>query len=246
MKRFLVVLFLLIGLIVAGLALTGFLLRSPRPTGQTGPAAEALAKKMATAINLPAWDSTRLVHWSVFGHEFLWDKYRNLLQLHKGKQEILLDMTTQTGRVWEKNNELSGEKAKKELKSAWSIFCNDSFWFIAPTKVFDGGVTRSIVKDKKGVDQLMVAYASGGVTPGDAYLWILDENGRPVAWKIWAKVLPIGGLKVPWAEWKQLSTGAWVSERRGGKFGFSIKDVKSGQSFQAIGLAGDPFERLKK
>jgi hypothetical protein len=132
MKRFLVVLFLLIGFILAGLGLTGFLLQSPRPTGQTGPAAEALAKKMAEAINLPAWDSTRLIHWKIFGHEFLWDKYRNLLQLHKGKKEILLDMSTQTGRVWEKNNELTGEEAKKELKSAWSIFCNDSFWSAVP------------------------------------------------------------------------------------------------------------------
>lgn len=246
MKRIAFVLFFLLGLMIAGIALTGFLLRSPRPSGQTGPAAEALAKKMADAINLPAWDSTRLVHWKVFGHEFLWDKSRNLLQLHKGKQEILLDMNTQTGRVWEKTMELTGEKAQKELKSAWSIFCNDSFWFIAPTKIYDNGVTRSIVKDKKGVDQLLVSYASGGVTPGDAYLWILDANGRPTAWRIWAKVLPIGGLRVPWSEWKQLSTGAWISQRRGGKFGFSIQDIKSGQSFQALGFSGDPFARLKQ
>ncbi len=245
MKKITIALLLLLVLIVGGLGLSGFLLHSPRPTGQTGPAAEALAKKMAAAINIPAWDSTRLIHWSVFGHEFLWDKYRNFLQLHKGKQEILLNMNTQTGRVWEKNLELSGEEAKKQLKEAWSIFCNDSFWFIAPTKIFDAGVTRSIVKDKKGQDHLMVAYASGGVTPGDAYLWILDDKGRPVAWKMWVKVLPIGGLKVPWGEWKQLKTGAWVSERRGGKLGFSIKDLKNGQSFGEIGLEKDPFERLK-
>ena len=33
----------------------------------------------------------------------------------------------------------------------------------------------------------------GGVTPGDTYLWILDDSGRPVAWRVWVKILHIPG-----------------------------------------------------
>jgi hypothetical protein len=28
---------------------------------------------------------------------------------------------------------------------------------------------------------------------------------------MWVKVLPVGGLEVPWAGWTQLPGGAWIS-----------------------------------
>ena len=66
---------------------------------------------------------------------------------------------------------------------AYSFFCNDSFWMIAPFKAFDEGVTRTIVMSKEGNQNLLVSYASGGVTPGDSYLWILDKRIKSVLTK---------------------------------------------------------------
>jgi hypothetical protein len=54
-----------------------------------------------------------------------------------------------------------------------------------------------------------VTYTSGGVTPGDSYLWILDENDRPIAWKFWVQKIPIGGLESSWGDWQQYK-GVWL------------------------------------
>jgi hypothetical protein len=49
----------------------------------------------------------------------------------------------------------------------------------------DEGTTRSLVKNEDKTNGLLVSYASGGVTPGDAYLWKLDANGLPQSYKMW-------------------------------------------------------------
>ncbi|MEZ4952350.1 MAG: hypothetical protein R2825_02080 [Saprospiraceae bacterium] len=35
-------------------------------------------------------------------------------------------------------------------------------------------------------------YKTGGVTPSDSYVWLLDENGQPTAWKMWVSITSIG------------------------------------------------------
>jgi hypothetical protein len=53
-----------------------------------------------------------------------------------------------------------------------------------------------------------VTYKSGGSTPGDSYLWQLDEFGNPTSYKMWVKIIPIGGLEASWDEWKITQTSA--------------------------------------
>lgn len=55
---------------------------------------------------------------------------------------------------------------------------------VAPYKVFDKGVERTLIKTKNNKDVLLVTYTSGGSTPGDSYLWLLDDNEKPNAFKI--------------------------------------------------------------
>ena len=40
------------------------------------------------------------------------------------------------------------------------------------------------------------------------YLWHLDKNGRPISYQMWVDILPIGGLKATWSDWKLTETGA--------------------------------------
>jgi len=42
-------------------------------------------------------------------------------------------------------------------------------------------------------------------------LWILDDSGRPVAWRVWVKILHVPGLQFSWEGWTKLPTGAWVA-----------------------------------
>jgi hypothetical protein len=93
----------------------------------------------------------------------------------------------------------------------------------------------------------MVSYSSGGVTPGDSYLWILDENNRPVAWKMWVKIIPIGGVRSSWADWVQLPTGAWVATSHKTAFLTSkITNLEAGMSLTDLGMDKDPFAEFPK
>ena len=56
----------------------------------------------------------------------------------------------------------------------------------------------------------MVSYDSGGVTPGDSYLWILDDTGLPTAYKMWVKIIPIGGINASWDNWMITESGAYL------------------------------------
>ena len=85
---------------------------------------------------------------------------------------------------------------------------NDSFCLVAPYKVFDKGTERRLVKSKNNKEALLVTYTSGGSTPGDSYLWHLDDNGKPASFQMWVDILPIDGLEATWTDWTKTKSGA--------------------------------------
>ena len=109
-------------------------------------------------------------------------------------------------------NELPYNAEKKEefIRAAEAKFNNDSFWLVAPYKVFDAGVERRLVKINKDENALLVTYTSGGTTPGDSYLWYLDKNHRPVGFEMWVDIIPIGGVHASWDQWKKTRNGAYL------------------------------------
>ena len=125
--------------------------------------------------------------------------------------KIILNTFDQSGIATKNGIALQGEEATKALKAAWSKFCNDSFWLNAPSKAFDAGTQRSLVPLENGKMGLKIQYNSGGVTPGDAYLWELDDIGTPVNYSMWVKIIPLGGLSATWENWQTLPTGAKIA-----------------------------------
>lgn len=232
--------------IIAILTVLFFIYNEQKPVSQKGPEADELAQKMLQAIDKPAWDSTVYVQWTFKGmHDFLWDKKRHFVKVNWGEQEVLLDTKKVSGKAYKNGKELEGEQANKLVQQAWSFFCNDSFWLNAPAKAFDPGTERSIVTLEDGSKGLMVSYTSGGVTPGDAYLWILDENGQPKSWKMWVKIIPVGGMAFSWEKWESLSTGAKIATFHTSKvLDLDISNLKAANSLAAMGLSSDPFAEL--
>lgn len=248
MLKLLKILGVIIGVLMMAFLVLYLMFNEPLPQGEKGAAADALAEKMLVAIHKSDWDSTGIVQWTFKGsHHYLWDKKRNWVRVQWADNEVFVILDELKGVAFKNGKKMQGNKADKLIQKAWKFFANDSFWFNAPSKVFDKGTERRLVKMKDGDEALLITYASGGVTPGDSYLWILDENGLPKSWKMWVKIIPIGGISTTWEDWKTLETGAKVAQNHhfNKKINLSMTDLKGAKDLKAFGLEQDPFMVLE-
>lgn len=227
------------------------LLSQPRPTSKTPDSseAEALTDKMLSALNAEAWERTAAVRFRLREGAplLLWDRARGFVEVTSGDKRVLLDLGTRRAVAFRDGAALSADETRELADDAYATWANDSFWAIAPFKVRDPGTTRSVV-EHEGKRQLLVEYSSGGVTPGDAYLWELDDDGRPVAWRMWVKILPVGGARVAWRDWFALSTGAVVARSRVFDIGLTntVAPFEGAASLEDLVGDTDPFAPLVK
>ncbi len=209
---------------------------------------DLMAERMMAAVNVKAWDSLKLVSWTFPGdHQYLWDKDRNFVEHIWGDNRVLLHTKTLTGIAFDKGQLIEDSlKLRKKLEKAWSHFCNDSWWLNAPVKAMDPGVKRSIVETEDGERSLKVEYSSGGVTPGDIYVWILDNDYKPTSYKMWVSIIPVGGLEFTWEDWTELPGGALIARKHVSKgMTLELTNIKGGFNFEALGTK-DPFDPLAK
>ncbi len=217
-----------------------------KPAGESGNKADALAQNMLQALDKEAFDSIPYLQFEFFrgGHKYLWDKKKNHAIIEWENNKVIMNLNTVSGKIYVDNVLQEGEEAEKIKSKAWSYWCNDSFWMIAPFKVFDKGTTRKIVEldaEDNGKYGLMIEYESGGVTPGDSYLWILDDNYIPTGWKMWTQILPVQGLYAGWSGWKDFGGSKLsIDHTLVGKEA-SMKNVAIGNSFSDFGYSTDPF-----
>lgn len=235
---------ILFAILLLGIVVSGWIAHQPLPQGTSGPAADALARKMETALNKAAWDTTRYVRWSFRGvHNYVWDRQTDWVEVTWDDYRVLLHTTDRTGRVYENGQLITDSAAEPLLESAWSYFANDSFWLVAPYKAFDPGTTRELVTQPDGEESLLVSYTSGGVTPGDSYLWLLEPDGRPRAWQMWVGIIPIGGLEVAWSGWQTTTTGAVLaSTHPAALFTLELTGIRTGQTPEQVGADPAIFE----
>jgi hypothetical protein len=227
--------------------LAGWMANEPRPQGQAGPEADALAEKMQAAVDTDAWRRTGAVRWSFHDvHHYVWDRRRGLVEASWRDRRVLLRTADQSGRAWKGDEELSGDAQARMLRRAYQYWINDAFWLNPIGSFFDQDVRREMVSLPDGETGLLVTYGSGGVTPGDSYLWTADEQGLPEQWRMWVQILPIGGLATSWEGWEELRTGAKIATRHGGlgmNFTF-ITNLDGAESLEELGLDEDPFSPL--
>jgi len=236
-------------LIIGVLVLVGYLtFNEKRPPVSASPEADSLAVKMLNAVNKRAWDSTHIVTWNFKGgHTYVWDKKSNFVSITWEDYEALLNLQTwKKGRALKGKQEIKGAELDVIRGKAWKYFCNDSFWLIAPFKVFDEGTSRSLVKNAVGTNDLLVSYSSGGVTPGDAYLWKIDKNGLPQSYKMWVSIIPIGGVEATWENWIKQPSGALIATNHQlGPLNIPILSLKTGETLEEIGLSKDFFDKIR-
>lgn len=182
-----------------------FIFNEKLPEGKQGVAADTLATKMLTAIHHEDYKNTEVLEWSFRNsHHYKWYKQEHKVEVSWDNNTVILNTkkpeksTCFTDNKQTENSEL--------IATATAYFNNDSFWLVAPHKIMDSGTERRIVKHNEK-DALLVTYTSGGSTPGDSYLWILDENHFPTSFKMWTKIIPLGGVSATWSDWKSTKTG---------------------------------------
>jgi hypothetical protein len=213
------------------------------PDGQAGPQADALAQRMLDRLGAEAWEETRYVQWTFAGrNSYKWDRSKSKVIVSWEDVKVLLDTRDRSGLVYI-NGILKGEsEAERFLDKAWSNYCNDSFWLIAPLKVMDEGSKRETVETEHG-EALLVTYGQGGVTPGDSYLWYLNDDGLPYAYRMWVDIIPVPGLKATWEDWTALHTGVLIAQSHLlGPLNIKVTDLKSGSTIEEMGWSTDPFE----
>ena len=218
------------------------------PKGVESPQADALARKMMKAVHHDAWLETAVVSWNFMGiHQHLWDKERNYSRVKWDNKEVFVRLDTQDGLAFEDGQAVSGKAADKLVQAAWAHHCNDAFWLNPIAKLFDPGTSRKLVDIKDGSTALLITYGSGGVTPGDSYLWFPDEGGLPEKWKMWVNIIPVGGVSTSWEGWQQLPTGAKISTRHKGPFGLELvlSDIKADTNAMSFFGGDDPFKVLE-
>ena len=221
MKKFFKILGSIFFVLIATGAIFYLFKNEPLPKGEQGKEADALATKMLNALNYEAYENTEKIEWNFRNdHFYKWNKQENIVAISWANYKVILHTNNP------KKTEVFIDDKKVEnteiIKKATDFYNNDSFWLVAPYKVFDTGTERRIVK-YEGKDALLITYTSGGSTPGDSYLWILNENHLPTSFKMWTNIIPIGGLSATWSDWKNTESGIKLpTKHRLSLFGLEI------------------------
>jgi hypothetical protein len=215
------------------------------PEGKSGERADELAVEILETLGYSSWREVQYVQWTFMKrNHYRWDKKNDWIEVRWGSNKVLMNTQNLEGFAWKDSERQEGDKKKKMLEKAWSNFCNDSFWLIAPFKLFDEGVERKIViwEDQEA---LLVTYNEGGTTPGDSYLWLLGEDKMPVAWKMWVSIIPVKGLKATWGNWEDTGFGSVSRVKKIGIVPVSVTDLVLTQDLSKICLQRNCFELLE-
>jgi hypothetical protein len=211
---------------VRGLLLALITLAARGPAALAEEKADALGHELIAALGGPAaWEKARQFQFDFiveregkalarFSHA--WDRSTGDYRLTGTDKTgapfaVYFNVNTRQGAVFVNGMSVEGEPREGHLQNAYERFVNDTFWLLAPWKVFDPGVHRAYDGEKPcpegGVcDVLKLSFDGVGPTPRDVYwLWITREGRRMVQWKY----VPNGVSEEPttaaWKDWRSFN-----------------------------------------
>ncbi|RZS93702.1 hypothetical protein [Aquimarina brevivitae] len=199
--------------IIVTLLITFLVLDEKIPSASPSADADQFARNIQEALNYQAYKRTDIISWTFRGkNSYQWNKSNQTVHAKIAKDSVFLNFSNpRKNKVLKKQSNSSDDEI---IENAIANFNNDSFWVVAPFKLFDPGTKRSIITNEGGTKELLVTYTSGGTTPGDSYLWRVDENYIPISYKMWVSIIPIGGLEVTWSDWTTMNSGAQFAKTR--------------------------------
>ena len=136
------------------------------------------ADRVAAAIARAAGDpyAAELVRFDFVVYDGGEERFR---RRHAWRPQAEVDVVTvgeAVTRVEDLGEPPSGPAAEGDAAAAYAAWVNDVFWLLAPAKVMDPGVRRSL--DDQG--RLVVRFEGVGLTPGDRYAYTFDPDTHRV------------------------------------------------------------------
>ncbi len=110
---------------------------------------------------------------------------------------VLFNVKTRQGWAYWKGDSLDVTGNAEQMAIAYRRFINDTYWLLAPFKLFDPGVHRAYAPDSSdaATDAIHLTFDDASMTPGDQYwLFVNKETGRLIRWTY---VLPDDGPDTP-------------------------------------------------
>ncbi|HET9794255.1 MAG TPA: hypothetical protein VFS34_07320 [Thermoanaerobaculia bacterium] len=200
------------------------LLASPL-SAANDPRAEKIGRAMIDAMGgNAAWEHARWFRFDftvvrdgkkVASFSHWWDRWTGRYRV-EGEDaggvpwKAYINVNTKDGDYWVNGAKTEGDTRAKGLERAYGRFINDSYWLLAPWKIFDPGVTLDYVGEVAGTagnpcDEIRLSFSGVGLTPKDVYWMDVDRSTHRL--DRWKFVLNGGNdppTAVAWKDWRKL------------------------------------------
>ncbi len=196
--------------------------------------ADAIGKELVRSLGgEQAWDKARQLQFdfvvdregkTVARFSHAWDRYTGDYRVSGTDKTgapfvVLFNVNTRQGKAFVNGKPATGEDEDRLLKSAYGRFINDTYWLLAPWKIFDPGVNLAYDGEKPcpgggTCDILKLSFENVGMTPKDIYwLWISREGRHMVQWQYVLNGAQEEPTTALWKNWKSFS-GMSLSEEK--------------------------------
>ena len=221
--------------LAAVMLLLPVLVSSPA-AGETRDArADAVGRDLILALGgMPAWEKARQFRFDFvvesegkalarFSHA--WDRYTGDYRLEGTDKAgapytVYFNVNTRAGKAFLNGRPADDAAAKELLETAYGRFINDSYWLLAPWKIFDPGVHLAYDGEKPCPDGgtcevLKLSFDENvGMTPRDLYwLWITKEGRRMIQWQYVLGGAQEAPTTAKWNDWQRFSGVALSLEK---------------------------------
>jgi hypothetical protein len=207
--------------VIAGLALCA--LSVAAAAQERDARADAVGKEFLAALGgQSAWDKARQFKFDFvvvrdgqalarFSHA--WDRYTGDYRMSGTDKTgapfvVYFNVNTKAGQAYVNGKPAEGEANEAMLKNAYGRFINDTYWLLAPWKIFDPGVHLAYEGEKPcpqggTCDVLRLSFDNVGLTPKDKYwLWITRDGRKMVQWQYLLNGAAEDPTTAQWNDWQ--------------------------------------------